>query len=177
MTPGFPAVGRTVPAAAVTVLIGVVGALASLVVIGVSGWLVVALLLTVGAAALPRTPFAAILSVMLGLALVIDGDLGYTPAFVVLLAAIHLLLVAGQLAAWLPLRARVQVAVLRPPLVRYVLVQVAAQVVAFVVLTFARPVPGSAPGAGALWLGLVGGVAAVLLAVAVLIPLLLRPTR
>lgn len=173
---GFPAIGRTVPAVLLTAVTVVVGGLASLLVIGVSGWLVVALLLVVGAAALPRGPFAAILSVLLAAALAVDGFDGYTGRFVILLAAVHLLLVVGSLSAWLPLRARVQLALLRRPLVRLVVVQLVAQVVAFVVLRYvAAPVAPSGP--GLVWLGIVAAAAALVLALVVLAPALLRPSR
>ncbi|GAA4267179.1 hypothetical protein [Frondihabitans peucedani] len=173
---GFPDIGPTVPAAAVTALTVVVGGLTSFLVIGVSGWLVVALLLVVGAASLPRGPFAAILSVLLAAALVVDGLDGYTGRFVILLAAVHLLLVVASLSAWLPLRARVQVALLRRPLVRYVVVQLIAQAVAFAVLTVVAP-QADTSGPGLVWLGIVAAAAALALAVAILVPALLRPSR
>jgi hypothetical protein len=179
---GFPEIGPTVPALALTALLFVVAVLASWVVIGVSGWLVVALLLALGAAAVPRGPFAAILTVLLATALVLDGFDSYTGRFVILLAAVHLLFELGSVSAWLPLRAHVQLSLLRRPLVRYVALQVAAQVVAFVILTVVAPGSPSASGAtgagtGLVWLGLVAAVAAIALALLVLVPALLRPSR
>ncbi|BDZ48020.1 hypothetical protein GCM10025867_02610 [Frondihabitans sucicola] len=174
---GFPVIGPTVPAALLTTLTACVGLAASWFVIGLSGWLVIALLLVLGAAAVPRGPFAAILSVLLAAALVIDGFDGYTGRFVLLLAAVHLLLVVGSLSAWLPLRAHVQLTLLRAPLLRYLAVQVVAQAVSFVVVTFVAPAGGAGPGAGAVWLGIVGAAAALALALVVLVPALLRPAR
>ena len=171
-----PTSARPSPPLALTALTVVVGGLTSFLVIGVSGWLVVALLLVVGAASLPRGPFAAILSVLLAAALVVDGLDGYTGRFVILLAAVHLLLAVASLSAWLPLRARVQVALLRRPLVRYVVVQLIAQTVAFAVLTVVAP-PADTSGPGLVWLAIVAAAAALALAVAILVPALLRPSR
>lgn len=178
MTPGFPAIGRTVPAAVLIALTFVAGAVAAIAVIGPSGWLIIALVLALGAAALPRAPFAAALGVLLAIVLVASGHVGYTPEFVILLSATHLMLVLSGLTAWLPLRARVQLRLLRPPLIRYVVVQVGAQLVSFGVLALAGGRAGAAgSGGGLAWLGVVGAVAAVVLAAAVLVPALLRPSR
>jgi hypothetical protein len=176
-TQGFPAIGRTIPAAGLTAVTLLVGSLASWVVIGVSGWLVIALLLTIGAAAVPRGAFAAILTTLLASALVIDGFDGYTGRFVVLLAAAHLLFVVASLSAWLPRNARVQLRVLRPSLLRYLAAQIVAQLVSFVVLVLVAPhnAPGTATAFG--WLGVVGGVGCFALAVVALLPALLRPSR
>lgn len=174
--PGFPAIGATVPAMALTSITVLAGAAAAWAVIGLSGWLVIALLFVIGAASVPRGPFAAILTVHLSAALALNGDDVYTGRFVILLAVAHLLFVVAPLSAWLPWRARVQIGLLRPVLLRYVVLQVVAQAVAFVVLTFVSPSPGGA-GPGAVWLGIVGAAAALALAVAILVPALLRPSR
>lgn len=177
--PGFPSIGRTVPASALTAATAVAGTAASWFVVGLSGWLVIALLLVVGAAAVPRSPFAAILTVQLSAALMLTGTGGYSGRFVLLLAAVHLLFVVGALSSWLPFRARVQTSLLRPFLVRYLAVQVAAQAVAFVVLTFIAPAPapGAATAPGIVWLGIVAAVAALTLALVILAPALLRPAH
>jgi hypothetical protein len=171
--PGFPDLGRTVPAPAVTALGVVAGTVASLVIIGISGWLVVALLLLLAAAALPRGPFAAVLIVQLAAAQVIVGAPGYTGRFALLVFASHLLFTTGALSVWLPRRARVQLRVLRLPLVRFVVVQVAAQLVSFLVLALVHPTESGS----FLWLGVVGAAAALVLALTVLAPALLRPAR
>jgi hypothetical protein len=169
--PGFPELGRTVPALAVTALGVACAAVASVVVVGTSGWLVISFLLLFAAAALPRGPFAAVLVIQLAAAQVIVGAPGYTGRFALLLLASHLLFTTGTLSVWLPRRARVQLRVLRLPLVRFVAVQVAAQVVAFLVLALVHPT-----GSGSLvWLGIVGATAALVLALTVLAPALLRP--
>jgi len=174
---GFPAIGRTIPAAALTALTILVGSLTAWLVIGVSGWLVIALLLVVGAAAVPRGPFAAILTTLLASALVIDGFDGYTGRFVLLLAAAHLLFVIASLSAWLPRNARVQLGVLRPSLLRYLGVQVVTQAISFVIVTFVVPSSGPGTSTAFVWFGLVGGTASLALALVVLVPALLRPSR
>lgn len=186
--PGFPDIGPTIPAAALTglgALAGVVGAWAA---VGLSPWLVISLLLVLAAAVGPRGPFAAILIAQLAVAVVVTGQPGYTGRFVVVLVATHLLFAIGSLTAWVPTGARVQLAVLRRPVLRFVGVQVAAQVVAFVVLTLIAPHGDGGPAAsgvdaigsvggstGLVWLGIVGAAAAVVMAVVVLSPVLLRP--
>ncbi|MCU1528403.1 MAG: hypothetical protein JWP75_2166 [Frondihabitans sp.] len=169
--PGFPRLGRTVPAIAVTGLGVVAGAIASLVVVGLSGWLVVALLLLFAAAALPRGPFVAVLVVQLAAAQVLVGAPGYTGRFALVLLASHLMFTTGALSVWLPRRAHVQLRVLRVPLLRFVAVQAAAQAVSFVVLALVRP----ANATSFVWLGIVGAAAALVLALTVLAPALLRP--
>ncbi|GAA4679539.1 hypothetical protein [Frondihabitans cladoniiphilus] len=181
--PGFPAVGPTIPARTLGLATLLVGLATSWLVIGLSGWLVVALLLTIGATLLPRAPFAVMLVVQLAMALVLTSPTGYTGRFALLLAGTHLLHALGSLAGWLPGGARVQLRVLRRPLVRYVAVQVAAQIVAFVVLTLlARPGAAgagsaAAAGTGIVWLGVVGAAAALVLGLTLLAPVLLRPAR
>lgn len=194
MTPGFPHIGRTIPAIALAAASGVVGAIAAALLFGVSGWLIIGLVLAFGAAALPRAPIAAGLVVVLAIVLVASGHVGYEPRFIVLLAAGHLMLVLNGFTAWLPWRSRVQLRLLRPALLRYLAVQVGAQVVAFGVLTLGRirdgagttgttgpdavvGASGGSIGEGLVWLGVVGAASAVLLAVVVLVPALLRPSR
>jgi hypothetical protein len=173
---GFPDVGRTLPAATLTVVTVVAGAATSWFVIGLSGWLVIALLLVLSAAAVPRGPFTAILSVILAITFVLNGNAGYSGRFVLLLVVVHFLFAVGSLSAWLPRRARVQLVVLRPPLLRYIVVQLVAQVVAFVILTYVVPV-GAFASTDFVWLGIVGAVAALALALLVVVPVLLRPSR
>ena len=170
---GFPRVGRTVPVIVVSIVVAVGAAATAWVVIGPSGWLAVAGLLIVGAVALPRAPFPMLLLVQLAVAGVAVGAIGYTGRFAVLLAGAHLLFAGSLLVVRLPLRSRVQVAALRRPLLQYVSIQVPCQVVAFVVLGIGHP-EGVV---GVTWLGVVAAVAALVLAVCVLVPVLLRPAR
>jgi hypothetical protein len=172
--PGFPAVGRTVPALALTAATLVVGFVGSWAVIGVSGWLIVSLLLVLATALVPRGPLAALVALLWGGTIVLSGSTGYSGRFVVALAAAHLLLALASLSAWLPFRSRVQLAVLRRPAIRYVTIQVVSQAVAFVVLAL---IGHGAVRSDLVWLGVVGAVAALALAALVLAPALLRPAR
>lgn len=177
--PGFPAIGRTAPALALTAAVVVVGLVGSWFAVGVSGWLVASLLLVLGAAALPRGPMVALITLQWGLALVLSGQLGlsghgYSGRFAVVLAATHFLFACTSLSAWLPTRARVQFALLRGPAVRFVVIQLVSQAVSFAVLTLVHP---AGAGSGVVWLALVAAVAALALAALILAPALLRPAR
>jgi hypothetical protein len=167
-----------VPAPALTAATLVVGFAGSWAVIGVSGWLIVSLLLVLATALVPRGPMGALVALLWGGSIVLSGSGGggggYSARFVVALAAAHLLLALGSLSAWLPFRSRVQLAVLRRPAIRYVGIQVVSQAVSFAVLTL---LGHGAAGSGLVWLGLVGAVAALALAALVLAPALLRPAR
>ncbi|ARC58070.1 hypothetical protein AS850_13385 [Frondihabitans sp. 762G35] len=170
---GFPDIGRTLPSEAVTALGVVAGGLAIWLVVGISGWLAIALALLVAAAAVPRGPFAALLVLQLAVAQTLTGLPGYSGRLALVLLATHLVFATGLLSAWLPRRSRVQLAVLRRPLLRFVAIQVVAQAAAFVVLGLLRR-----PEAVSIaWLGIVGAGAALVVALAFVVPALLRPTR
>ncbi|WP_144710373.1 hypothetical protein [Curtobacterium pusillum] len=161
---GAPSIGPAVPAwtiGAVGLVAGVVG---SAVVIGASGWLVIAIVLAVAAAVFPRGPFAALLVVQLAIA----GLSGTNPPVLVLTT--HLVLATGLLWAWTPRTARVQLRALRPSALRFALVQVGAQAVGFVVVA----VFGEAGPIGGVWLAVAGAVALLALALGLFLPVLLR---
>lgn len=172
--PGFAAIGRTVPALGLSATTLVVGLVGSWAVVGVGGWLIVSLLLTLAAALVPRGPLVALLALQWGGALVLSGSTGYSGRFVVALAASHLLLVCASLSAWLPFRSRVQLRILRRPALRYVGIQALSQAVSFGVLTL---LGHGVAGSSLAWLGVVGAAAALALAALVLGPALLRPAR
>ncbi|MEK6344570.1 MAG: hypothetical protein V4737_12140 [Curtobacterium sp.] len=140
---------------------GVVG---SVVVIGASGWLVVAIVLAAATAVVPRGPFAALLTVQLALA-GIDGT-----NLPVLLLTTHLLLATSLLRAWTPRTARVQLGALVPSALRFVALQVGAQAVAFVVVALL----GGTGSVGGVWLAVAGTVALLALALGLFVPVLLR---
>lgn len=171
--PGFPVVGRTIPTLALTAVTVVVGALLSWFVVGLSGWLVVSLLLVLAAAFLPRSPFVAILVIQLTVAELVVGPAGYTGRFALLLFGSHVLHATGALTDWLPRGARLQLSVLRRPVLRFVPVQVGVQVAAFAVLALAHGLDGRS----FVWLGVVGAAAALVLGLTLLVPVLLRPSR
>ncbi|MFJ4221171.1 hypothetical protein [Curtobacterium luteum] len=161
---GAPAIGHAVPAWTIGALGLVAGVLGSVVVVGASGWLVVAVLLAVAAAVLPRGPFAALLVVQLAIAGLDGADVP------VLLLTTHLVLATSLLWAWTPRTARVQLRALTPAVLRFVGVQVAAQAVAFVVVALFRD---TGP-VGGVWLAVAGAVALLGLVLGLVVPVLLR---
>ncbi|MGL3198908.1 MULTISPECIES: hypothetical protein [Curtobacterium] len=161
---GAPSIGPAVPAWSIGALGLVAGVVGSVVVIGASGWLVVAIVLAVAAAVVPRGPFAALLTVQLALA-GIDGT-----NLPVLLLTTHLLLATSLLWAWTPRTARVQLRALVPSALRFVALQVGAQAVAFVVVAL---LGGTGP-VGGVWLAVAGTVALLALALGLFVPVLLR---
>ncbi|MGU3409410.1 hypothetical protein ACLBWP_04830 [Microbacterium sp. M1A1_1b] len=160
---GAPSIGPAVPAWTIGALGLVAGVVGSVVVIGASGWLVVAVVLAVAAALLPRGPFAALLVVQLALA-GLDGM-----SLVVLVLTTHLVLATGLLWAWMPRTARVQLRALLPSALRFIAVQIGAQAVAFVVVGRF----GDAGPVGGIWLAVAGAVALLALAVGLFVPTLL----
>lgn len=161
---GAPTIGAAVPAWTIGALGLAAGVMGSVVVIGASGWLVVALGLAVAAALLPRGPFAALLVVQLAIA----GLSGTSIALVVLTT--HLVLATNLLWVWMPWTARVQLQALLPSAVRFAAVQLGVQAVAFVVV---RVFGGAGP-VGGVWLAVAGAVALLALALGLFVPVLLR---
>lgn len=161
---GSPAIGPAVPAWSIGALGLVAGLVGSVVVIGASGWLVVALVLAVAAAVLPRGPFAALLVVQLAIA----GPSGSNLAVLVLTT--HLVLATSLLWAWTPRTARVQLRALVPSALRFVVVQVGVQAVAFVVVGLF----GDAGPVGGVWLAVAGAVGLLALVLGLFVPRLLH---
>lgn len=161
---GAPSIGRAVPAWTIGALGLVAGIVGAVVVIGASGWLVVAVVLAVAAAVLPRGPFAALLNVQLAIA----GLDGAEVAVVVLTT--HLVLATSLLWAWTPRTARVQLRALVPSALRFVALQVAAQAVAFVVVALF----GDTGPVGGVWLAVAGAGALLGLVLGLVVPTLLR---
>ncbi|MFS0731316.1 hypothetical protein ABC270_14730 [Curtobacterium sp. 1P10AnD] len=161
---GAPSIGRAVPAWSIGALSLAAGVVGSVVVVGASGWLVVAIVLALAAAVVPRGPFAALLTVQLGLAGIGETDLP------VLLLTTHLVLATSLLWAWTPRTARVQLRALVPSALRFVALQVGVQAVAFVVVAL---LGGTGP-VGGVWLAVAGTVALLALALGLFVPTLLR---
>lgn len=161
---GSPAIGPAVPAWSIGALGLVAGLVGSVVVIGASGWLVVALVLAVAAAVLPRGPFAALLVVQLAIAGLSGSNL------VVLVLTTHLVLATSLLWAWTPRTARVQLRALAPSALRFVVVQVGVQAVGFVVVALFS---GTGP-VGGVWLAVAGAVGLLALALGLFVPRLLH---
>ena len=167
---GAPEIGPAVPAWSIAALGLVAGLAGAVVTIGASGWLVVAAVLAVAATVIPRGPFGALLVVQLAVAGLYGGTHG--PAVVVvLLLTTHLVLATGMLGAWMPRSARVQLRALRPTAVRFVLVQLGVQALGVVVLLVRGAGPGAVAGT---WIGIAATLALLVLAIAVVVPILRR---
>lgn len=161
---GAPTIGPAVPAWTIGALGLVAGVVGSVVVIGANGWLVVAVGLAVAAALLPRGPFAALLVVQLAVAGLSGAGLA------VLVLTTHLVLATSLVWAWTPWRARVQLRALVPAAVRFAVVQIGVQAVAFVVVG----VLGGAGRVGGVALAVAGAVALLALAFGLFVPTLVR---
>lgn len=130
-----PAVGYSVPASVVRLVVAVVCVGLSFAIIGWQLWLAVALLLTLVALVFPKAPAAWALAAML--AIFALGRYGGAPGwqFFVVLAGAHALHVFGMTLGWLPISGPVQLRVLGRMLRTFVIIQVPAQLVSLVVLT------------------------------------------
>lgn len=136
--PDLPAADARIPALAVRIVLVLVGALLSLLVYGASGWLVLGILLALLAAWQPEYLLAWGLIVFLAL-----GQLSHRATLswqlLALLAGVQLLHLLASLTLMLPWRAWVQPAVLTPPLLRFIAIQIPVQLVAVVVLLLLAP--------------------------------------
>jgi hypothetical protein len=144
----LPDIGLRMPGATVRVLLGLVGVALVFLTIPVGFWFVIGLILTALAVAAPALLGAWGLIVLLSIATLTRPESAFDGRFFVLLAGLHLLHVLGAQTLVLPWRAWVQVGVLRAPLLRFVVIQVPVQVLAFVVLLLVAP-SGAGNGAGA----------------------------
>jgi hypothetical protein len=136
--PDLSHAGARIPGLAVRAVFLIAGVLLCLVDYGLSGWLVVGIVLSVAAAWSPQH--------LLGWALILflaAGRLAHHPGlswrFLVLLAGLHLLHVLAMLALELPWRSWVQPAVLVAPLRRFLVIQVPSQLLAVLALLLLAP--------------------------------------
>jgi hypothetical protein len=129
-----PAIGRAIPASVVRLVVVLVILALSFGIVGIQPLLAVALLLSLVTMVFPRAPGAWLLAGFL--ALFSLSPVGASPGwkFFVALAGVHLLHVIGTTLTWLPLGGPVQLRILGRILRRFLLIQVPAQVVAYLVL-------------------------------------------
>ena len=172
-----PDIGLWIPGAVLRAACGVVGVLLCLDRLPQGFWLVVGLALTGVAVAAPQWLTAWVLVVLLGATQVLQDPSPQDGHFFLLLAGLHLLHVLGAQALALPWRGRVQLAVLRRPLLRFVAVQVPVQAVAAAALAILAP--HSDGGAGILLpaVGVAGAAALVVVTVLLVAPLLQERAR
>jgi hypothetical protein len=130
-----PAVGRSVPASIVRLVIAVIMIALCFPIVGWQLWLAAALFLALATLVFPKAPGAWALALML--AIFALGGYGVAPdwKFFVVLAGAHALHVFGMTLSWLPIGGPVQLRVLGRMLRTYVVIQVPAQLVSLLVLT------------------------------------------
>ena len=129
-----PVIGLSLPASMVRLTIGVVCVALSFGIIGLQWPVIVAMFLTLATLVFPRSPAAWALAALLAIASL--GTLGAAPdwRFFVALAGAHLLHVFGMTLGWLPIGGPVQLRVLGKSLRTFVIIQIPAQLVSFIVL-------------------------------------------
>jgi hypothetical protein len=134
----LPAADAWIPGLAIRAGFAVVGLALSVVDYWLTGWLAIAIVLTIAATLVPRY--------LLGWGLILLLALGQFTRhaalswrFLVLLAGLHLLHALAMLALELPWRSWVQPAVFVAPLTRFVAIQVPTQVLAVIALVLLAP--------------------------------------
>lgn len=164
-----PKLGRSIQPSLVRLVIGVAMVLLCFAIIGVQWALVLGLFLAMATLVFPRSPAVWALGALL--AILSLGPIGTPPTwkFFVALAAVHLLHAVGMTLSWLPVGGAIELRVLGRILRPFVIIQIPAQLVSFVVLTLlaGRSVAQTLTSP---FFGLVAGGAFVLLVVVVLVP-------
>ncbi|HEX4057225.1 MAG TPA: hypothetical protein VHX87_02765 [Galbitalea sp.] len=165
-----PAIGRSIPASVVRLILAVVIVFLCVAVIGWQLLLAVALVFALAALAFPTGPMAWLLAGLL--AVVALGGYAQPPdwRFFAVLAGAHLLHLAGMTLRWLPVSGPVQLRVLGRILRTFVVIQVPAQIASLLVLTLlaGRSVVSTLSSPA---FGIVAGAGLLLLVVAVVIPI------
>lgn len=168
----LPEIGARVPGVVTRVAVGVVGALLCLDRFPPGFFLVIGLVLTAIAVVRPRTLAAWALLLVLAASQLLRDPSPLDVRFFVLLAGMHLLhLLAAQTLA-LPWRGWVQVAAFRRPLLRFLVIQIPVQVVAFLALLLLAPRPDGSAAVVVPVAGIVGAAALVVLTLLLVVPLL-----
>jgi hypothetical protein len=162
----LPELGMRVPGLVVRLLPGVVGALLTLLCFRHPFFLIVGVGLALVAVVLPRRMAGWALILLLASSR-LPADATWDTRFLVLLAGLHALHLLAAVSFEVPLRSWVQVAVLRPVALRFLVIQVPTQALAAVVLSLRGAASWSAP-----LLGLVGGLALLGIAALLVVPLL-----
>lgn len=173
--PQWPAVGPAVPAAVLRAAVGAVAGV--LVLVAFPGAWSLAAVVGVLVAVWPR-PVAVVALVLVVAGVQVLRPLApVQPGFFAALAGVHLLHVLTALARVVPWRARVQLRALGGPLRRWALVQAGAQLVAVALLVLVPGPRGGLAGAVVPVVGVLGGAVLLVVALALVRPLLQRPPR
>ena len=171
-----PVVGRSVPAGVVRLFFAVLCVVLSFAIIGWQLPLAAALVLALAALVFPKAPAAWALAILL--AIFALGGFGAAPdwKFFVMLAGAHALHVMGMTLSWLPVGGPVQLRVLGRMLRTFLIIQLPAQLVSFIVLTLLSG--GSVVAAlTSPVFGLLAAVGFVLLVLALVVPLVRGRTQ
>jgi hypothetical protein len=168
-----PAVGPTISVGAIRLAMAIIMAGLCVAVIGFSLLLALGLFLAAAALAFPKIPSVWALALLL--AVVGLGPIGQMPEwrFFVVLAGVHALHQFGMTLAWLPITGRVQLRVVARAVRSYLIIQVPAQLVSYVVLVVLTGAPIVSRLSSPLF-GLVAAVALLALAAMILVPVLRR---
>ena len=140
-------------------------------------WLVVGLALTALAVAAPRQLYAWALLLLLGASQLSRDPSAHDWHFFALLAGLHLLHVLAALTLAHPWRSWVQLAAIRPPLHRYLAVQVPVQIVALFTLALLAPGPDGSAHLTVPAVGIAGAAALVLITLRLIVPMLREKAR
>jgi hypothetical protein len=164
-----PDVGRSVPASIVRLVIAAIMIGLCFAIIGWQWTLAIALFLALGTLVFPKSPAAWALAGML--AVYTLGAFGAAPngKFFVVLAGAHALHLAGMTLGWLPVGGPVQLRVIGRLLRTFVVIQIPAQLVSFVVLTLLAGKSVVATLTSPVF-GVVAGLGFVVLVIAVIVP-------
>ena len=164
-----PDVGRSVASSAVLGVVAVAILGASFAIIGPQILFAVAVLLSVATVAFRRSPAAwALAAVLVFLSL---GPIGTPPSwkFYVALAAAHFLHVVGMTFSWLPSGGRVQLRVLWRILRMYLVIQIPAQLLSFLIVNLLAG-GGAAAALSSPVFGLVAAVGFIAVAALIVVP-------
>jgi hypothetical protein len=167
-----PEIGGWIPGSVLRAALGVVGVLLCLDRFPQGFWFVVGLVLTGAAVAVPQWLTAWALLLLLGASQVLAQPSPHDGRFFLLLAGLHLLHVIAAQTLALPWRGRVQLAVLRRPLLRFVAIQAPVQAVAVAALTLLAPRPDGGASIVLPAVGVAGAGALVVITVLLIVPLL-----
>jgi hypothetical protein len=172
-----PQLGPRVPGFVPRLALAVVGVLLTVLCYSLPVWIVIGLTLTAFAAVLPRRLGAWALLLFLGASRLPHGTSPLGWQFLVLLAGLHLLHVIATQTLEIPPRCWVQLAVFRRPLLRFLAVQVPAQLVAALVLLLLAPDSHGHRPATLPFFGVLGTAALLVVTLLLAVPLLRERAR
>ena len=166
-----PVVRRTVSSSAILLVVAAISLVLSYAIIGPQILLALAVLLTIATIAFRRSPGAWALAALLVFTSL--GPIGSAPGwkFFVAMAAAHFLHVVGMTFTWLPGGGRVELRVLGRPLRMFLVIQIPAQLLSFLILTMLAGGTGVTALASPVF-GLLAAVGFIAVAALIVIPVL-----